>query len=572
MPETPVIPGYTIERILGVGGMGMVHLALHQTLQRKVALKIMRADLAGDPLYAARFLREARAAARVSHPAVVQIHDAGEAAGHLYLAMEFLPGGDFRKALADGPLAEAAALDAIIAAAAGMAAIHRAGLVHRDLKPENLLRDADGLVKIGDLGLARPTHPGGEHPPAGNEPHVTAPGDALGTPAYMAPEQAQGAADLDARCDVYGLAATLYTLLTARPPFSGPTTWSVVHQVISAPPPDPRAENPAVSGLTAALVQRAMAKERLARPASMDDFAAELTACRAALSGAGPADLRHAPTKLLPAGNLMPAATLAPGTPVTGKPAPPPAATTSSALASPAARPGIGITILHGFVRGLTLVAKLVWAILRLLWWIVGGILECMFRLIWRGWVALSMPWRLATLALALVGVWLASLAIYTQFIEKHPEPDAESAAANAAQPSSHTATTGPKTPGATPSATPSGGGTFTGPAPRPPDPDQNPFHEIRDAIRGSLVKDIAGDVPTYDAQVTRIFAGRNWPVKKHQHNDDGSSEISAKTDDDATVTVNLDPLAGGKVRVHLRVGAFGDQARQKTLFNDLFP
>ena len=564
-PETPDIPGYSIERILGVGGMGMVHLALHQTLQRKVALKIMRADLAGDPLYAARFLREARAAARVSHPAVVQIHDAGAAAGHLYLAMEFLPGGDLRKALADGPLAESAALDTIIAAAAGMAAIHRAGLVHRDLKPENLLRDADGLVKVGDLGLARPTAPGGEHSPAAHEPHVTAPGDALGTPAYMAPEQAEGAADLDARCDVYGLAATLYTLLTARPPFTGPTTWAVVHQVISAPPPDPRAENPAISGLTAALVQRAMAKERLARPASMDDFAAELTACRTAL----PADQRHAPTKLLPAGGAVPAAASMPVTSVT-KPAAPPAAATSSALSSPAARPGIGSTVLHGFIGGLTLVAKLVWAILRLLWWIVGGILEFMFRLIWRGWIALSMPWRLATLALALVGVWLASLAIYTQFIEKNPAPDAPGSPA--AQPSSHTATTGPKTPGAPPPSAPSGGGTFTNPAPRPPDPDQNPFHEFRDAIRGSLVKDIAGDVPTYDAQVTRIFAGRNWLLKKHVHNDDGSCEISAKTDDDATVTVNLDPLAGGKVRVHVRVGAFGDQARQKTLFSDLFP
>jgi hypothetical protein len=575
--EPPRIPGYAVERVLGMGGMGMVHLARHETLQRLVALKVMRADLARDPQYAARFLREARAAARLAHPAVVQIHDAGEAGGHLYLAMEYLPGGDLRRALADGPLAEAEALAAIATAAEGMAAIHRAGLVHRDLKPENLLRDAEGRVKVGDLGLARPTHGA----PTGNEAHVTVQGDALGTPAYMAPEQAQGAADLDARCDVYGLAATLYSLLTAQPPFTGPTTWAVVNQVISAPAPDARAVNPAVSGATAALVMRAMAKERAARPAGMEEFAAEIAACRAGLPG----DRRLAPTALLPgvpgvpvAARVPEAAVMAPAV-VAGPAAPVAAGAPVAAAAAPRGGSGFARALGDGLLGGLRLLALLAWGILRAGWWVVGGILGMIFRLLWRGWRALSIPWRLATLAVAVAGLWMAGLAVYTWWTAKPTpaSPGARLAAGthevvtavrdeavtvrNAVAPPDHPRTQPPPGPDAARPAVPAR-----------QDPDQNPFHALRDAIRGSLVKDVAGDVATLDARVMDEVAARKWPLKKHQRDDDGSAEISVATDGDATLTVNLDPLPGGQVRVRLRVGAFGDQERQQALYSELFP
>jgi hypothetical protein len=603
-PDLPRIPGYRLERTLGAGGMGMVFLAVHETLLRPVALKVMRAELARDQTYAARFLREARAAARVSHHAVVQIHDAGDAGGHLYLAMEYLPGGDLRKALAGGPLPEAEALAAIAAAAEGMAAIHRAGLVHRDLKPENLLRDAQSAVKVGDLGLARPSAEAGAG--ADGVPHLTAQGDALGTPAYMAPEQAQGAADLDARCDVYGLAATLYTLLTARPPFSGPTSWAVVHQVISAPPPDPRAQNPGVSAATAALVVRALAKERAARPATMDDFAAEIAACRAALG-----DQRSTPTVRQAALPVPPAAT----------PPTRPAAGANGGAGTPATAPipakdapgrrsgGVAAVLAEGIFGGLRILARLLWLLLRVLWWMVATIIGTILRLLVRVWLALSLPWRVAGLVVALAACWLLGLLIYTRFQHPTESESVASAAENLGEQArgagervaddagsaAHQASagaddqTGHDTDDQAqirrPSPAAHGGEQYDHPwTPSPandaansarpgPDPDQNPFHALRDAIRGSLVKDIAGEVPELDAQVRRACADRGWEVRKHHHDeDDGSAEISARMDDGATITVDLDPLPGGKVRVRLRVGVFGDQDRQKQLFPELFP
>jgi len=268
----PVVPGYTIDRLLGRGGMGEVWLAEHATLHRTLALKVLRPELACDSAFVERFLREARAAARIHHPGVVMVHDAGQVDGGLYLAMEYMPGGDLRSCITAGrglPLAQA--IDLCLGAAEGLQALHDAGLIHRDLKPENILLDAAGRPKIADFGLARTTQ---------GDDRMTATGMAMGTPAYMSPEQAQGVADLDERSDVYALGATLFALLAGRPPFVGATPWVVVAQVMKDPPPEIRQLVPQIPAALGALLTRTLAKERSARPATARIFAEELRRIR----------------------------------------------------------------------------------------------------------------------------------------------------------------------------------------------------------------------------------------------------------------------------------------------------
>lgn len=265
----PQLPGYALERHIGRGGMGDVWLARHQTLDRQVALKVVRGEYASDPAYVDRFLREARAAAKVNHPRVVTVHDAGQVEGVLYLAMEYVSGGDLHDRLNGTAMPEAEALRLLRGIADGLQAIHDVGLVHRDLKPENIFLDAEGLPKIGDLGLARSR--------AGDD-RMTVTGQAVGTPAYMSPEQANGAADIDARSDIYSLAATGFALLTGRPPFVGATPWATVAQVINDPAPDPRQCNATISHGVAQALRAALAKDPARRPATAQAFVAMLTA------------------------------------------------------------------------------------------------------------------------------------------------------------------------------------------------------------------------------------------------------------------------------------------------------
>ncbi|VTT99467.1 serine threonine protein kinase : Serine/threonine protein kinase OS=Planctomyces maris DSM 8797 GN=PM8797T_15666 PE=4 SV=1: Pkinase: WD40: WD40 [Gemmataceae bacterium] len=251
---------YVVVRELGQGGMGVVYEARDPALDRTVAVKLVKGP--ADPT---RFLREARAAARIIHPNCVPIFDLGEQDGSPFLVMELVAGmsaADYVER--NGPLPPGVATAIVAAACRGIDAVHAAGLVHRDIKPSNLLISTGGTVKVADFGLARAVD--------GNAPTLT--GDrAIGTPHYMSPEQCY-AEPADARSDVYSLGATYYVLLTNRYPFKGEHELQVMFAHCNDPVPDPRAVVPGVPEECARIVRRAMAK----KPAERYQSAAELLA------------------------------------------------------------------------------------------------------------------------------------------------------------------------------------------------------------------------------------------------------------------------------------------------------
>ena len=220
----PQVPGYEVEAVLGHGGMGVVFRARHLRLGRLVALKMTLAGSYAGPPERERFRREAEAIAALRHANVVQVYDVGDWAGRPYFTMELVEGGSLAQKLAGAPqpARQAAALLATLAEA--MHAAHQGGIVHRDLKPANILFTADGTPKVTDFGLARRLEGG-----AG----LTLSGVPLGTPSYMAPEQARGQSRaVGPAADVYALGAILYELLTGRPPFRAETPAETVQQVV----------------------------------------------------------------------------------------------------------------------------------------------------------------------------------------------------------------------------------------------------------------------------------------------------------------------------------------------------
>ncbi len=226
--DLPRVPGYDVQDVLGHGGMGVVYKAWHLRLRRIVALKMLLAGPGARPEELERFSREAEAVAGLRHANIVQVYDVGDLDGRPYFTMEFVEGGSLAQKLASTPqpAGEAAALTATLAEA--IQAAHRSGIVHRDLKPANVLLTADGTPKIADFGLARRLEGG-----AG----LTQSGASVGTPSYMAPEQAQGKTGPSA--DIYALGAILYELLTGRPPFRSETAAETVLQVIYQEPLPP---------------------------------------------------------------------------------------------------------------------------------------------------------------------------------------------------------------------------------------------------------------------------------------------------------------------------------------------
>ncbi|MDA3962737.1 MAG: protein kinase [Planctomycetota bacterium] len=337
---------YTLGVVLGRGGMGVVYRARHSGLDRDVALKLMQ-TAGDDPDQVKRFLREARVAARINHPNVVTIHDAGQERGRLFMALEFVTGGD-ASALAKergGRLSEAEALRIVADACRGLAAVHAEGLVHRDIKPANILLAEDGSAKLADLGLARS---------AQGEDRLTMTGAAVGTPAFMSPEQASGDV-VDARSDLYSLGATLFALVCGREPHLGSNAFAVIKNIISQPPPDPREFAGGLSASCAAIIARALAKDPAERYADAQTMLAAVQAAADGTLGAFP----DAETVTTPPSAMPVAAAQASGA---GAVPAPGIAASAARTAGPARGPAGGLRpwlIAGGVLLGLLLVLSL---------------------------------------------------------------------------------------------------------------------------------------------------------------------------------------------------------------------
>jgi serine/threonine-protein kinase len=261
---------YRLERTLGEGGMAAVHLAHDLELDRPVAVKILNPALAADEAFRERFLREARNAARLAHPNVVHVFDAGtDDDGVPYIVMEYVEGGTLAER---GKLEPGEAIALVLQAAAGLAHAHAAGLVHRDVTPGNLLVRSDGTLKVADFGIAR----------AAEEGRLTQTGTILGTAAYLSPEQAAGKEATPA-ADVYALGAVVYELLTGRTPHVFASLVELVRMQQEEPIVPVRELAPDVSPEVEDAVMHALAREPAYRPQDGAALAAELAA---ATSGA----------------------------------------------------------------------------------------------------------------------------------------------------------------------------------------------------------------------------------------------------------------------------------------------
>lgn len=279
--------GYRIVREIGRGGMGTVFLAQQLSLDRPVALKIMSKRWAGDPTFVARFTREAFAAAQLRHPNIVHIHDIGDVDGSRFFSMEYVPGRSLANLVRkQGKLDPETAVGYVLQAARGLKHAHERGMIHRDVKPDNLLLDEQGLVKVADLGLVKTaTLTPADDAPVGTgsglgslPPNMTGVKIALGTPAYMSPEQCRDATRVDARADIYSLGCTLYVLVTGRPPFQGTTAVELMTQQAYAPIVPPERIAARVPPELSAVIQRMMAKNADDRYQSMDEVIRTLEA------------------------------------------------------------------------------------------------------------------------------------------------------------------------------------------------------------------------------------------------------------------------------------------------------
>ncbi len=279
-PTLPQVPDCEVLSLLGSGGMGKVYKARQLSLKRLVAVKMILAGVEPAGEETGRFRVEAEAVARLQHPNIVRIFEIGEAQGCPYLVLEYVDGGSLADRLDSGPLPpdQAAALVATLARAIHFA--HQQHVIHRDLKPSNVLLAGDGSPRIGDFGLAKLLAGDGSLSQSGNRspgPALTVSGSVLGTPSYMAPEQADGRnRQIGPRTDVYGLGAILYECLTGQPPFAGANLLETLERVRSEAPVAPRRHYPELPVDLQTICLKCLAKEPEQRYASAAALAEDL--------------------------------------------------------------------------------------------------------------------------------------------------------------------------------------------------------------------------------------------------------------------------------------------------------
>lgn len=274
------IPGYQLLGKVGKGAMAVVYKARQLSLDRIVAIKVLPKRLSENPDFVERFYKEGKAAARLAHNNIVQAIDVGSSPeGYHYFVMEFIEGATLYDLMAPPPIGqskiftEQEAIDIAIQITDALEHAHKRGLVHRDVKPKNILLTPSGVAKLTDLGLARATD---DKAAAESEA-----GKAYGTPYYISPEQIRGEIDIDFRADLYSLGATLYHLVTGRPPFDGDTPSAVMHKHLKSPLTPADHLNTKLSTGIAEIIEFAMAKKRSDRYASTVDLLEDLKAVRA---------------------------------------------------------------------------------------------------------------------------------------------------------------------------------------------------------------------------------------------------------------------------------------------------